>query len=131
MSRAQSTCVATHATGLCHRRRRRRTVRGAVVPRAAADADERAPPPPPPLAPSRRAMLTAAIGTSILVAAPPPQGAEASPVRASTRAAERVAAKVPTPRVVGPGYATLRDASNYHGLATAARDRKGLSGLLF
>ena len=130
MSRAQSTCVATHATGLCHRRRRRRTVRGAVVPRAAADADERAPPPPPPLAPSRRAMLTAAIGTSILVAAPPPQGAEASPVRASTRAAERVAAKVPTPRVVGPGYATLRDASNYHGLATAARDRKGLSGLL-
>ena len=124
---AQNACVATHATG--RRRSRRRAVRGAVVPRAAADADERAPPPPP-LAPSRRAMLTAAIGTSIIVTAPLPQGAEASPVRASTRAAERVAAKVPTPRVVGPGYATLRDASNYHGLATAARDRKGLSGLL-
>lgn len=124
---AQNVCVATHATG--RRRSRRRAVRGAVVPRAAADADERAPPPPP-LAPSRRAMLTAAIGTSIIVTAPLPQGAEASPVRASTRAAERVAAKVPTPRVVGPGYSTLRDASNYHGLATAARDRKGLSGLL-
>jgi len=80
--------------------------------------------------PSRRAVLTVALGTSLIAHAHTNVNAEASPVHASTRTADRVAAKVPATRVAAPGYASLRDASNYHGLATVDRTKRGLDGLI-
>ena len=82
---------------------------------------------------SRRAVLSAvAAGASIVKSASFAQEVKASPVRASMRAADRTPASTPTPapRASAPGYATLRDASNYHGLATTDRRGRALEGLL-
>ena len=78
---------------------------------------------------SRRALLAlAASTTTVMVGA---DVARASPVRASMRMADRgpVARAAPRPPC-GPGYATLRDAGTYRGLATVDREGRGLRGLL-
>lgn len=82
---------------------------------------------------SRRAVLSAvAAGASMVKSSSVVEEARASPVRASMRAADRTpaASPTPTPRASAPGYATLRDASNYHGLATTDRRGRALEGLL-
>ena len=82
---------------------------------------------------SRRAVLSAvAAGASMVKSSSVVEEARASPVRASMRAAYRTPAASPTPapRASAPGYATLRDASNYHGLATTDRRGRALEGLL-
>ena len=82
---------------------------------------------------SRRAVLSAvAAGASMVKSSSVVEEARASPVRASMRAADRTPATSPTPapRASAPGYATLRDASNYHGLATTDRRGRALEGLL-
>lgn len=82
---------------------------------------------------SRRAVLSAvAAGASMVKSASVVEEATASPVRASMRAADRTpsSASAPAPRASAPGYATLRDASNYHGLATTDRRGRALEGLL-
>ena len=82
---------------------------------------------------SRRAVLSAvAAGASMVKSSSVVEEARASPVRASMRAADRTPAASPTPapRASAPGYATLRDASNYHGLATTDRRGRALEGLL-
>lgn len=108
--------------------------RGRVV-RASSSVDEDAPDASASLAPdapfdaSRRAVL--ALAASATAVAGGAREVGASPVRASTRAADRSPPTGPVRRTAcGPGYASFRDAGAYHGLATPEREARGLEGLV-
>ena len=78
----------------------------------------------------RRAML-ALVASATTVASMGADRSRASPVRSSTRAADRAPPTNAVRRAAcGPGYASLRDASAYRGLATNDRRGKGVDGLI-